>query len=101
MNQAEKETITTQLKDEEKALKDLEKAYKKALKDTQEKIRLLNSRSDLQNKQSVIYQQKYQQAIKKQINDILDALHNRTYTSANDFFTASYQNGYIGSMYEL
>ena len=101
MNQAEKETITTQLKDEEKALKDLEKAYKKALKDTQEKIRLLNSRSDLQNKQSVIYQKKYQQAIKKQINDILDALHNRTYTSANDFFTASYQNGYIGSMYEL
>lgn len=101
MNQAEKETITTQLKDEEKALKDLEKAYKKALKDTQEKIRLLNSRSDLQNKQSVIYQKKYQQAIKKQINDVLDALHNQTYTSANDFFTASYQNGYVGSMYEL
>lgn len=101
MNQAEKETITTQLKDEEKALKDLEKAYKKALKDTQEKIRLLNARSDLQNAQSVIYQKKYQQAIKKQINDVLDALHNQTYTSANDFFTASYQNGYIGSMYEL
>lgn len=101
MNQAEKETITTQLKDEEKALKDLEKAYKKALKDTQEKIRLLNARSDLQNAQSVIYQKKYQQAIKKQINDVLDALHNQTYTSANDFFTASYQNGYVGSMYEL
>lgn len=101
MNQAEKETITSQLKDEEKALKDLEKAYKKALKDTQEKIRLLNARSDLQNAQSVIYQKKYQQAIKKQINDVLDALHNQTYTSANDFFTASYQNGYVGSMYEL
>ena len=101
MNQAEKETITTQLKDEEKALKDLEKAYKKALKDTQEKIRLLNARSDLQNAQSVIYQKKYQQAIKKQINDVLDALHNQTYTSANDFFTASYQNGYVGSMFEL
>lgn len=101
MNQAEKETITTQLKDEEKALKDLEKAYKKALKDTQEKIRLLNARFDLQNAQSVIYQKKYQQAIKKQINDVLDALHNQTYTSANDFFTASYQNGYVGSMYEL
>ena len=101
MNQAEKETITTQLKDEDKALKDLEKAYKKALKDTQEKIRQLNARTDLQNAQSVIYQKKYQQAIKKQINDVLDALHNQTYTSANDFFTASYQNGYIGSMYEL
>lgn len=101
MNKAEKATITTQLKDEDKALKDLEKAYNKALKDTQEKIRLLNARSDLQNKQSVIYQKKYQQAIKKQINDVLDALHNQTYTSANDFFTASYQNGYVGSMYEL
>lgn len=101
MNKAEKATITTQLKDEEKALKDLEKAYKKALKDTQEKIRQLNARQDLQNAQSVIYQKKYQQAIKKQINDILDALHNQTYTSANDFFTASYQNGYVGSMYEL
>ena len=101
MNQAEKETITSQLNAEDKALKDLEKAYKKALKDTQEKIRLLNARSDLQNAQSVIYQKKYQQAIKKQINDVLDALHNQTYTSANDFFTASYQNGYVGSMYEL
>lgn len=101
MNKAEKETVGRQLKDEEQCLKDLEKAYKQARKDCQQKLKELNSRSDMQNLQSIIYQKKYQQALLKQIDGVLNDLQTHTYKTANDFFQGSYVNGYVGSMYEL
>lgn len=101
MNKAEKETIGRQLKDEEQCLKDLEKAYKQARKDCQQKLKELNSRSDMQNLQSIIHQKKYQQALLKQIDGVLNDLQTHTYKTANDFFQGSYVNGYVGSMYEL
>ena len=101
MKSFEKETIQAQLKDEDKCLKDLEKAYKQAKKDCQQKLRNLNSRKDMHNLQSVIHQKKYQEALLKQIDGVLNDLQTHTYKTANDFFQGSYQNGYIGSMYEL
>ena len=101
MNSFEKETIQAQLKDEEKALQDLEKAYKHAKKTCQQKLKDLNARTDMQNLQSIIHQKKYQEQLLKQIDGVLDDLQNHTYKTANDFFQGSYQNGYIGSMYEL
>lgn len=101
MKNFEKETIQAQLTDEQKALQDLQKAYKQAKKDCQEKIRLLNARKDMQNLQSIVHQKKYQQALMKQIDGVLNDLQTHTYKTANEFFQGSYQNGYIGSMYEL
>ena len=101
MNSAEKETIKAHLTAEDKVLKDLEKAYKQAKKDTQEKLRQLNSRKDMQNLQSIIHQKKYQQQLMKQINGVLDDLQTNTYKSANEFFQGSYIDGYVGSMYEI
>ena len=101
MKSFEKETIRKQLKDESQCLKDLETAYKKAKKDCQEQLRRLNSRKDMQNLQSIIYQKKYQTALLKQIDGVLNDLQTHTYKTANEFFQGSYQNGYIGSMYEL
>jgi len=101
MKSFEKETIRKQLKDESQCLKDLEKAYEKARKDCQEQLRRLNSRKDMQNLQSIIYQKKYQTALLKQIDGVLNDLQTHTYKTANEFFQGSYQNGYIGSMYEL
>ena len=101
MKSFEKETIQAQLKDEDKCLKDLEKAYKQAKKDCQQKLRNLNSRKDMHNLQSIIHQKKYQEALLKQIDGVLNDLQTHTYKTANDFFQGSYQNGYIGSMYEL
>lgn len=101
MKSFEKETIRKQLKDESQCLKDLEKAYQKAKKDCQEQLRRLNSRKDMQNLQSIIYQKKYQTALLKQIDGVLNDLQTHTYKTANEFFQGSYQNGYIGSMYEL
>ena len=101
MNSAEKETIKAHLTAEDKVLKDLEKAYKQAKKDTQEKLRQLNSRKDMQNLQSIIHQKKYQQQLMKQINGVLDDLQTNTYKSANEFFQGSYIDGYVGSMFEI
>lgn len=101
MKSFEKETIQAQLKDEDKCLKELEKAYKQAKKDCQQKLRALNARKDMHNLQSVIHQKKYQEALLKQIDGVLNDLQTHTYKTANDFFQGSYQNGYIGSMYEL
>lgn len=103
MKSFEQETIKAQLSDEQKALKDLESAYKKAKKDCQEKIRNLNARKKMNdpNLQTVIHQQKYQKELLKEIDGVLNDLQTNSYQSVNEFFEGSYVNGYVGSMYEF
>lgn len=101
MKSYEKEPIDAQLKDEQKALDDLEKAYKQARKTCQQKLKDLNSRTDMQNLQSIIHQKKYQEQLLKQIDGVLNDLQTHTYKTSNEFFQSSYENGYIGSMYEF
>lgn len=101
MKSFEKETVKAQLMDEQKALKDLEKAYKQAKKDVLDNLKALNTRPDTVDVQTVIHQKRYQETLLKQIDGVLNDLQTHTYKSANEFFQGSYQNGYIGSMYEL
>lgn len=101
MNNAEKVAVKAQLTNEEKALKELKTAYRKARKDVQEQIRLLNARDDLQNLQSIIYQRKYQEILLEQIDEALKDLKDNQYTTLDEFFNGSYVNGYVGSMYNF
>jgi hypothetical protein len=101
LNKAEKDTIKAHLNAEQKALQELEKAYKQAKKDCQERIKALNARTDMQNLQTIVHQRKYQQVLLKQIDGVLNDLQTHTYKSANEFFQSAYENGYIGSMYEF
>ena len=101
MNKHEKEIAKAQLSSEEKTLKELQQVFKKARQDVQEKISELNSRTDMQNLQSIIYQKKYQQAILDQINETLADLKSGQYKTVEDFLVESYDNGYIGMMYSL
>lgn len=101
MNKHEKEIAKAQLSSEEKTLKELQQVFKKARQDVQEKISELNSRTDMQNLQSIIYQKKYQQAILDQINETLADLNSGQYKTVEDFLVDSYDNGYIGMMYSL
>ena len=101
MNEREKEVFKAQLQDEEKALKYLKQVYKKSAEDVRKKIAELNSRTDLQNLQTIIYQRKYQEALLKQIDTALEDLNKNQYKTLNDFFEGSYVNGYVGSMYNL
>ena len=101
MNEREKEVCKAQLKDEEKALKELRLAYNKARADVKKQISALNARQDMQNLQTIVHQKRYQKALLKQIEGVLDDLKKGQYKTFEDFFQGSYMNGYLGSMYNL
>lgn len=101
MNKTEKQIAKYQLQQEQKTLRELKQVYAQASKDLQKSINDLNLRTDMQNLQSIIYQVKYQEAMKKQIDDILDKLNKGSYQTINEYLQDAYNNGYIGNMYSL
>lgn len=101
MNKIEKELTEYQLQAEQKVLQELKAVYKQASDDLAKSINDLNLRKDMQNLQSIVYQKKYQQTIKKQIDDILDKLNTNLYQSVDAYLKDAYQNGYIGSIYSI
>lgn len=101
MNKAQKEVLQTQLDDEQKTIKQLQRIYGQARKDCESKIRELSARTDLENIQTIVYQKQYQEAMKKQIEGIIDDLSGKQFTSVADYLQQSYYNGYVGVMYDL
>lgn len=101
MNKTEKQIAKYQLQQEQKTLRELKQVYTQASKDLQKSINDLNLRTDMQNLQSIIYQVKYQEAMKKQIDGILDKLNKGSYQTINEYLQDAYHNGYIGNMYSL
>lgn len=101
MNKAQKQVQQVQLSGEQKTIKQLQRIYGQARKDCEQKIRELSSRTDLENLQSIIYQKQYQEALKKQLDGILDDLQGKEFSSIADYLAKSYENGYIGVMYDL
>lgn len=101
MNKTEKQITKYQLQQEQKTLRELKQVYAQASKDLQKSINDLNLRSDMQNLQSIIYQKKYQEALKNQIDGVLNKLNTGSYQTIDDYLQDSYQNGYIGNMYLL
>ena len=101
MNKLQKEVLQAQLNAEKKTIKLLQRVYDQARKDCEKKIRELSSRTDLENLQSIIYQKQYQEALKKQLDGILDNLQAEEFTSIADYLQKCYHNGYIGVMYDL
>lgn len=103
MNKREKEVLQTQLNSEEDVIAQLKSTYGQALRDCEAKIRELSMRADLEpeNIQSIIYQKQYQEAIKAQLDGALANLQSDSYATVSDYLTRSYQNGYLGSMYDM
>lgn len=97
MNKRQKEVLLKQFKTEEEFLKELEKIYQKALDDINDKIKILQA-SDLQSK---IYQRQYQEALKGQVEAILEMLHSQEYTKIEDYLDNCYRDAFIGSLYDL
>lgn len=98
LNNRERKVIKLQLSKEQKALEDLERQYKQALKDIDEKIKLLQSDELTQSR---IYQIQYQKALRGQIEGILDKLQGDEYATIQQYLHDSYQDGFIGTMYSL
>ena len=108
------------LNSEEAVIKELEKQYKKALKDINEKVKLFESdirqleeavNADgldesakavlISQQRSKVYQKQYQQALQGQISGILDNLHGSEYATIEKYLKECYTDGYIGTMYDI
>lgn len=100
MNKYEKEILQAQLNNEKAVLKQLEEMYKEALLEINSKIEILMARQDA-DLQRVIYQVQYQQALKTQIQAILENLQTKEFESISEYLAQSYQDGFIGTMYNL
>lgn len=98
MNKREKELIELLYGQEQDVLKELEKQYRKTLDEINVKIRILQSDELTQSK---VYQLQYQQALKKQIEGLVEKLHGDEYTTIQQYLHDSYTNSFIGTMYDM
>lgn len=101
MNKKQKEALQSCLDIESRTLKGLKQTYKQALRDCNQKIRELSSRTDMENLQSVIYQKQYQEALKGQLEGVMANLQSGAYAKISDYLAQCYQNGFVGTMYDL
>ena len=101
MNKRQKEVLKSQLDDEKKIIKEIKSVYEQAIKDCDNKIRELSMRSDLENIQTIVYQKQYQEAIKGQLEGILEQLRTNEFATISSYLDTCYKSGYIGTMYDL
>lgn len=120
MNRWEIEVQQSLLDSEEAAIAELEKQYRVALKDINEKVKLFQADIDLldealsqeglddatkallqSRKQSKIYQQQYQKALKSQVGGVLDKLQGDNYATIDKYLKECYQTGFVGTMYDV
>ena len=100
MNKRQKEILQAQLNEEKKVLGKLEKNYEDALAEINSKIEILMARQDA-DLQHVIYQIEYQKALKTQIQAILEQLQTNEFETLSEYLSQSYEDGFIGTMYDL
>jgi hypothetical protein len=120
VNRWEKEVQQSLLDSEEAAIKELGKQYAAALKDINEKVKQFQADIDLldealsqdglddatrallqSQKRSKVYQQQYQKALQGQVSGILDKLHGDNYATIEGYLKGCYDDGYIGTMYDI
>ncbi len=76
----------------------MKKIYESSLSEIDEKYRY--SLSD-ELTQSKIYRVEYQKALKGQVSAILENLNNNQYESVSDYLKDCYEDGFIGTLYDL
>lgn len=120
MNKWEKEVAKSLLDSEEAALSELEKQYKRSLKDITEKIKSFQADIDLldaameqggmddaakalmqSKKRSKVYQKQYQEALKAQVSGILEKMQSDQYTTIDGYLRGCYDDAYLGEMYSI
>lgn len=51
--------------------------------------------------QSKVYQKNYQKALQKQVGTILDTMLDEEFTTVADYLNTCYENGFVGTMFDL
>lgn len=101
MNKRQLEVQKISTADEQRIIRQLKQVYSQASKDCATKIQELSMRTDLENIQSIVYQKQYQEAIKKQIDGILNDLNSKSFANIADYLGQCYETGFIGTLYDL
>lgn len=120
MNRWQKEVQQSLLDSEGAAIEELEKQYKRALADINQKVKQFQTDIDLldaamnqeglddttkamlkSQKQSKIYQKQYQEALKRQVSSVLDKMQGDNYATIDSYLKGCYETGYIGTMYSI
>lgn len=101
MNKRQKQVQKSLLNSELEVIKDLEKSYQQAVKDIDAVIASLMARKDTENLQAIIYQIKYQKALKSELEALLNVLHTRNYTLIDNYLKDCYENAHIGTLFDL
>lgn len=101
MNKQQKQVLQSQLNLEKITLHNLKNTYKAALDKINDNIAKLQARTDVENMQAIIYQKQYQEALKQQINGILDTLNGEQFATVSDYLQKSYEDGFVGTIYDL
>lgn len=101
MNKRQLEVQKISTADEQRIIRQLKQVYSQTSKDCAAKIQELSMRTDLENIQSIVYQKQYQEAIKKQIDGILNDLNSKSFANIADYLGQCYETGFIGTLYDL
>ena len=119
MDKREKELAQASLNAEKTVLRDLERQYRRALEDVDEKVKAFaadidrleqaidNAADDEQKeilisrRRSKVYQKQYQEALQGQLDGILEKMHGDNYQTIEQYLKECYEDAYIGTLYEL
>ena len=104
MNQRQKLVEQQFLNNEASIIKRLKQVYGQALKDVNANIERLMERFDPETgdlMQSAVYQLKYQNMIKDQLEGVLNKMQTEQFTNVADYLDTCYEDGFIGALFDL
>lgn len=119
MNKRQKELAQTSLDAEKAVLRDLESQYRRALADIDEKVKAFAHDIEqleqaieeavddeqkeilISRRRSKVYQKRYQEALKGQLDGILEKMHGDNYQTIEQYLKNCYEDAYIGTLYDL
>ncbi len=119
MNKRQKLVQQAFLDNEEEVLKRLEQIYGESLSDIEKKAEKL--KEDIENLEklsklpisdeekevllsrlrSKVYQKQYQEALKKQVDEILDKMHTEEFKTVSEYLNKCYEEAFVGTLYDL
>ena len=101
MNSRQLQVQRSLLKNEKAVIKQLEQSYQDAIAEIDKFILQLLARKDTENLQSIIYQIKYQEAIKKELESYLKVLHSKNFDTIDEYLKECYKQAHIGTLFDL
>ena len=101
MNDRQLQVQKSLLKNEKAVIKQIEVAYQEAVAEIDKIILQLLARKDTENMQSIIYQVRYQEAIKKELEGYLRVLHSKNFNTIDEYLKECYRQAHMGTLFDL